>query len=140
MLIYEEFENITIEYEKKIWEIFKRTIDTATIKAIKEGMDPLDEYAFVNNAVENAFRELASVQGYNHDNPYISDALYEKIFEYYEPLAEAARVDLQNKINDMMNSNYVGELMGKLENFREELESKGLAPSFYEEVSLKKRV
>ncbi len=140
MLLFEEFEDITIEYEKKLFAVFKRIIDNAILQATEAQMNPLDKYACVNNAVENAFRELASVQGYNHNNPYISDDLYAKIFEYCEPLAEAARVDLQNRINDIIDSNYVGELMEKLEKFREELESKGLSPSFYEEVSLKKRV
>lgn len=136
----EKLEKITIEYEDKLFDIFKNIIDTSTMVAIEEEMEPIDKYAYVNKSVQNAFSQLASIQGLSNNEPNISDSLNEKIFDYYDPLAQEARIDIQNKIDNIMDSEYLEELIDKLNSLKAELENKGLSSYFYEKRNIKKRV
>ena len=136
----EKLEKITIEYEDKLFDIFKNIIDTSTKVAIEEEMEPIDKYAYVNKSVQNAISQLASIQGLSNNEPNISDSLNEKIFDYYDPLAQEARIDIQNKIDNIMDSEYLEELIDKLNSLKAELENKGLSSYFYEKRNIKKRV
>ena len=136
----EKLEKITIEYEDKLFDIFKNIIDTSTMVAIEEEMEPIDKYAYVNKSVQNAFSQLASIQGLSNNEPNISDSLNEKIYDYYDPLAQEARIDIQNKIDNIMDSEYLEELIDKLNSLKAELENKGLSSYFYEKRNIKKRV
>ncbi len=140
MLLYEEFENVTIEYEQKIFEIFKRTIDAAIVEATKQNMNALDKYVYIRDRVEVGFRELASVQGYNHEYPYISDTLIERIYSYYEHITNEARIFLQAKVDEMMECDNLGELLNKLEEFNKLIKEKSLEDYMYNDLELKKRV
>ena len=136
----EKLEKITIEYEDKLFDFFKNIIDTSTKVAIEEEMEPIDKYAYVNKSVQNAFSQLASIQGLSNNEPNISDSLNEKIYDYYDPLAQEARIDIQNKIDNIMDSEYLEELIDKLNSLKAELENKGLSSYFYEKRNIKKRV
>ena len=135
----EKLEKITIEYEDKLFDIFKNIIDTSTMVAIEEEMEPIDKYAYVNKSVQNAFSQLASIQGLSNNEPNISDSLNEKIYDYYDPLAQEARIDIQNKIDNIMDSEYLEELIDKLNSLKAELENKGLSSYFYEKRNIKKK-
>ena len=147
MSSFEKFNKLTIEYDNRLFEIFREIIDTAISYSLEERLNPLDRYVYVNNAIEQAYRELACAQGYipSCDLPYeahprLSDELEIRIYDYIEPITEGARQLLQKQVDEMMNSNTLGELKEKFEHFKNMLEQKDIPSFLYEDLEIKKRV
>ena len=142
-----EFGQVFNDYENRLFEIFRTVIDTAINYTIEKNMNPVDRYAYVNNALENAYKHLAYVQGYgaSPDLPYeahpqLSDELTERIYSYIDPVTQEAQKELQKEVDDIIASSSLGELMEKLDQFRKGLEEKGIADYLYEDLEIKKRV
>lgn len=148
MELIEEFSVITNELEKRLAEIFKRVIDTAISEADERKFGPLDKYLYVNNAINNAYRSLAYANGeidgtnfpYDRTPSLVSDHLMDRIYTYTSPLYDDAQKELQAMVDNIINSETVGELMEKYYKFKMMLDNKGVDPDFYEDVEIKKRV
>ena len=147
MATFDEFKEITTDYDNRLFEVFRRIIDTAIQASITNEMNALDRFVYVNNCVEKAYRELACAQGiiatpnlpYNVTPP-ISDELMERIYDYTDPLVQEARNYLQAEVDKIVDSSTLGELMEKYEAFKAMLEEKEVDSFLYEDLDIKKGV
>ena len=144
---YERFKKISTDYDNQLYAIFIEVIDTAISYATEKKMDPLDKFLYVDNEIEQAYRELACAMGIivSPDTPYevtppISDDLMERIYSYTDPLVNEAREVLQREVDKIIDSSTLGELMEKYDTFKKMLDDKCIKPFMYEDIEIKKRV
>jgi hypothetical protein len=147
MELANEFRLITKDYENRLFEVFKETIDLTKNYALEHKMDPVDTYVCVNKAIEDAYKKLAFAQGMigycdlpYEAHPNLSDELTERIYAYIEPITNEARKALQKQVDNIVDSSTLGELLEKLDIFKKMLVDKGIDSILYEDLEIKKRV
>ena len=109
-----EFTPIVQEYDKKLLKVFKKTIDEATEVAEKNKLNGINTYIYIKECLNQAYIDLGEALGYvNNNEPPMTDSLLIQISNLMEPYFQNARTEIQIKVDEIFNSNDLGELMRK---------------------------
>lgn len=112
--------------EDRIYEMFKNGIDEVAFKSIEEDdLDSIQTYINIMEKVNQlSYKVYASLNGVDSSINYsmnfysipISDELSERICDYIKPYLENAKSELKARIEDVLKSKTVGELLVKYSN------------------------
>ena len=111
-----EFIPIVEEYDNKLLKVFKKVIEDAAKVAEKNKLNGINTYIYVKECLNQAYIDLGDALGYtNNAEPPMTDTLLIQICNLMEPYLQNARAEIQVKVDDIFNSNDLGELMKKYE-------------------------
>lgn len=138
MALVDLFNNITKEYDDKLFAIFKDVIDKAIIEAEEKKLNSLDKFLYIDEMLNHAYidlassMEIASSPNYiQRINPPISEKLLERICNYLEPYVNAASDYIKVVGEQVINSTNMEELLDNYSELQKILETDGVFENSY---------
>lgn len=117
-MLEEIFKDVTTEYNNKIFNIFKKTIDDTKEKCKKDGKDIIETYIEVNKIIEDGFNNLMEAQ----DVKDINFDLMNKIYLYIDDIIQAVKKQIQYDAQTVLDSVDLRSLKENYEKFMSKIE------------------
>ena len=117
-MLEEIFKDVTTEYNNKIFDILKKTIDDTKEKCKKDGKDIIETYIEVNKIIEDGFNNLMEAQ----DVKDINFDLMNKIYLYIDDIIQAVKKQIQYDAQTVLDSVDLRSLKENYEKFVSKIE------------------